>query len=254
MRESFVRRLWNGLAPPSRQSNDVVVKHSALHEFWQAVKPPPAVEKRRFNPQQRRLLRMVAYAASVLALGGVGAGVYLYVLEAPNRAEATFQDGMKLMSPGKYPDAIRKFDSALGTWDGHARAHLNRGIAEQILGQNDSALRDFEKAVALDSGLAEAHTARGVILRATGDIAGAIDSFTKSINLDPTVDGYYQRGQLFEAKGEHAKALEDFDRAVSMNRYAPYVYSARSRTRRALGDLTGSAEDQGKADEIINKR
>jgi tetratricopeptide (TPR) repeat protein len=242
--------------PPDPRRPDAGVERSALRTFWEAIKPPPAVkkEKKPLTAKQKKLLRFVSYAASMAAAAGIAVAGYYYMDAAPARSEATFQAGMKLMSPGKYEDAIRKFNSAVGTWHGHARAYLNRGIAKQILGDVDGALADFEQAATVDPRLAEAHTARGLILRGRKNVAGAIDAFTKSIELNPTVDGYYQRGQLLDVSGEHQKALDDFDKAISLDRSAPFVYEARSMTRRALGDAEGSVEDREKAQSILNKR
>lgn len=232
MREPLVRRLWN------------------------AIKPPPAVKKHKkpFTAQQKKLLRFAGYAAGVAAAGGIAVGAYLYAEAAPSRAEATFQAGMKLMSPGKYEEAIRKFDRAVSTWEGHAGAYLNRGVAKQILGDADGALADFEMASAVNPKLAEPHTARGLILRSRKKVGDAIEAFTKSIQLNPTVDAYYQRGQLLEELGDHAKALQDFNKAIALDRAAPFVYEARSMTRRALGDARGSAEDRETSHAILNKR
>jgi tetratricopeptide (TPR) repeat protein len=256
MKESFVQKIWSAIVPPDPYRPDTGVKRSSWRMFWESIKPPPAVkkEKKPLTAQQKKMLRFAVYAAGILALAGMGVGAYYYIDAAPSRAEATFQAGMKLMSPGKYQEAIRKFDSAIGTWDKHARAYLNRGVAKQTLGDTEGALDDFERAAAADPSLAEAHTARGLILRSRKNVAGAIDAFTKSISLNPTVDGYYQRGQLFEVSGEHQKALADFDKAIALDRSAPFVYEARSMTRRALGDTTGSAEDRSMAQAILNKR
>src|SRR5437016_8327121 len=138
--------------------------------------------------------------------------MYYWIESAPDRAEQRFQSGMKFMRPGQYPQAIAEFGRAVGTWDRHAQAYLQRGIARQILGDRDGALADFETAAQVDHGLAEAFTGRATILRDRGDVDGAIKELTKSINVKVTMDGYYQRGQLWERLGEHQKALDDFDR------------------------------------------
>ncbi len=256
MKESFFRRVWNGIIPPAPRRSDADVTRSSLRMFWESIKPPPAVpkEKKPLTAEQKKMLQIAGYVAAVAAVAGITVLAYYYVQAAPSRSEAAFQAGMKLMSPGKYEEAIQKFNSSVSTWDAHARAYLNRGVAKQILGDVDGALADFEKAAALDSSLAEAHTARGLILRSRKNLPGAIEAFTKSINLNPTVDGYYQRGQLFEVSGEHQKALKDFDQAIALDRSAPFVYEARSMTRRALGDTAGSAEDREAAQAILNKR
>lgn len=220
--------------------------------IWDAVKPPPPVRppSPRVSAIQKRILYglLIAFVAS-----GAGWAAYSYYASAPERAEAEFQQGMKLMGPGKYADAIKRFDRAIGIQNGHAQAHLQRGLAEQVLGQNEDALADFDAAASFDPKLAEAYTARGTILRDRGDTRAAIEAFTKSIEIRPTMDGYYQRGQLWGKLGEHQKAIEDFDRAIAQDRSAPYVYRARGESRRVLGDLDGYREDRDMAKSIERK-
>jgi tetratricopeptide (TPR) repeat protein len=187
----------------------------------------------RFSARQKKILLVTL---AVAAAAGAGYSIYRYYASAPERAEVSFQEGMKFMGPGKYDEAVTYFTAAIDTWDQHAQAHLSRGVARQILGQSDAALADFERAAALDASLAEAYTGRGNILRTRGDISTAIEEFTKSINIRPTVEAYYQRGQLQAQQGDHRKAIEDFDRAIAVDRKAPYVYRARAESRRALGE------------------
>ena len=196
------------------------------------------------------MLRNAGIALAVLAVAG---GAAWWVLSAEDRALATFDQGMKLMGPKTYPEAIRKFDSAIATWDRNPHVYLQRGIAKAILKQSDAALEDFSRAVAIDPNLAEAYTGRGDIYRERGEIQQAIEEFTRSINLHPTVDGHFQRGELYEKLGEHQKAVDDFDRAIAIDRLAPYVYRARSLARKNLGDEAGYVQDRDFASSIERK-
>src|SRR5690242_6271828 len=93
-----------------------------LQRIWNAVKPPPAVpsNKPQLSAKQKTIIRA---SLSVVALVAAGLGVYYWISSAPARAESHFQAGMKLMSPGKYPDAIAEFTTALGISDQLARAY-----------------------------------------------------------------------------------------------------------------------------------
>jgi tetratricopeptide (TPR) repeat protein len=197
---------------------------------------------------------LIRTSVSVVLVAAAALGTYYWIANAPVRAEERFQAGMKFMRPGQYPLAITQFGSAVSTWDRHANAYLQRGIARQILGDIEGALADFEKAAQADPGLAEAYTGRGTILRDRGDIRGAINEFTKSIGVKGTLDGYYQRGQLWERLGEHQKAIQDYDRAIAEERDAPYVYRARGIAKRSLGDTRGYEQDRDTAVEFEHKR
>lgn len=219
---------------------------------WSVVKPPPTTGSGRRKLSRRQWKILGGILAAVLA-AAAGAGVYSYYASAADRAEARFQEGMRLMAPGTYAQAVEQFDQAIAAWSGHAQAYLQRGQARQILGQSAKALSDFGEAVERDPSLAEAHTARGTILRERGDTRGAIREFTRSIELRPTLDGYYQRGQLWARLGEHGQAIEDFDQAIALGRMAPYVYRARGESKRALGDIDGYQQDRDTAQSIEHK-
>jgi tetratricopeptide (TPR) repeat protein len=220
--------------------------------MWDAVKPPPPVRPR--NPRVSAIQKRILYGLLIACILSAGSWIaYSYYASAPERAEAEFQQGMKLMGPGKYAEAIAHFDRAMAILGSHSNAHLQRGLAEQVLGRNEDALADFDAAISLDPKLAEAYTARGTILRDRGDARAAIEAFTKSVEIRPTMDGYYQRGQLWSKLGEHQKAIEDFDRAIAHDRLAPYLYRARGESRRVLGDLDGYREDRDTAKSIERK-
>ena len=230
-----------------------MAQESLVRRLWNTVKPPPAVpqERKPLTPQQRILIRV---SAAVVLIVGTALGAYYWIASAPDRAESRFQSGMRFMRPGQYPQAVAEFSGAIGIWDRHSGAYLQRGVAKQVLGDADGALRDFEQAARIDPSLAEAFTARGTILRDRGDVRGAIDEITKSVGVRATMDGYFQRGLLWERLGEHQKAIEDYDRAIAQERDAPYVYAARGIAKRALGDIAGYEQDRDTSIAIENKR
>ena len=219
---------------------------SVFSHWWDAVKPPPAVTrpgtvKKEFTARQKRLLYSTA---AVLLAGGAGWAAYAYVASAPQRADKEYQAGMTLMATGKYQDAIAEFTRAVGIWPQHAGAYLERGVSRRYLNQNDLALADFDQAVRLNPNLARAYTARGFIYRERGDVQGALAQFSKSIEVSPNVDAYFERGQTYENLGEHQKAIDDYNSAIHELPNAPYVYRARSLSRRELGDQAGFEADQ----------
>jgi tetratricopeptide (TPR) repeat protein len=223
-----------------------------LTRWLRALKPPPAVERRR-----RRLKRSqkvtVRAAVSLLALIAAGYSVYSYITSAPQRAEARFQEGMRQMRPGSYQQAIRSFDRAVSIRPQHALAYFERGVAHKSLGETNAALADFETALGIDPTLAPAYAIRGLIYREQGEVRRAMREFVRSIEIRPTPDAYFQRGQAYDALGEHQKAIEDYDRAIGEIRDAPHIYRARAIARRNVGDIAGYEEDRNTAFAIEHK-
>jgi tetratricopeptide (TPR) repeat protein len=217
------------------------IKETFWSQLWIAVRPPPPVSGKRLNRSQRRLLGGT-FAALILV--ATGAGVYQYMASAEERAGKAFDQGMALMNPGHYQDAIPQFTRAVEIWPQHAQAYFERGNAYQILNQPDAALRDFEMAVQIDANFAPAYTAMGMIYVERTDLPKAQSEFSQSIRIQPTIDGYYQRGQIHLGLAQLQPAIDDFDRAIALGRDVPYLYSARASARTGMGDAAGAAEDR----------
>ena len=257
MRQSYSNRLLQSpgtlfpfLQPPalSRWYNPSEVARSFFLRVWDAVKPPPAPPaRRRLNRAQRRLIRGTAIAT---ALGTSAWGVYAFITSAPDRALGHYQEGMRLLGPGDFEAAAAQFTKAIEIVPEYADAYLGRGKAHQAAGQNDAALADFGKAIAIDPTIEIAYTARGTTWRLHGDIQKALDDFSQSIRLHPTADAYYQRGLTFQVQHQTQLAVDDYDRAVDLDPGAPYLYRARAKAKRDLGDAAGARKDQETAERV----
>ena len=225
---------------------------SFTRRVWDAVKPPPPLPtRRRLNRAQRRLIRVTSIAMS---LGACTWAVYAYIASAPDRALRHYQAGMRLLGPGDFQGAAAQFTKAIDIFPGYADAYLGRGKARQAAGESNAALADFEKAITIDPALELAYTARGTMERSEGDNQKALEDFTRSIHLHPTADAYYQRGLTYQALDQAKSAVDNYDLAVAHDPGAPYIYMARARARRDLGDLAGARMDQQKAEELEKKQ
>jgi tetratricopeptide (TPR) repeat protein len=230
------------------------MSESGFNRFWNLVKPPPpggrpvqsmkALELRR---RQRRLVGITVGAIIVLA---AGIGVYDYIDSAPQRADKEFQEGMKLMRPGKYPDAVVHFTRALKMSGQRPDAYLERGYAHHFLDEPDAALADFQTVAELNPNLAAAHNGIAMIYLGRQDSRHALEELNKSIKIQSTIEAYYQRGQILESQGEHKKAIDDFDQAIALDRDAPYVYLARATAKAKLGDAEGAHADRDAASQL----
>lgn len=230
MSESALTRLWNSIKPPSIEN-----------------RPPLSPEERELRRRQRKLV-----LGTLAGLAALGAGAYgwNYIASAPQRAANEYNEGLKLMSPGKYGGAVACFTRALNIKPQNPDAYLQRGDAHRALNELDAALADYQAAAQLNASLAPAHTGIAMIYLSRGDQRHALDELTRSIDLQPTTDAYYQRGQIYESQGDHRKAIAEYDRAIAEQRDAPFVYLARALAKQHLGDEQGAAEDRQAAAQI----
>jgi tetratricopeptide (TPR) repeat protein len=200
--------------------------------------------------QRRRQRRLIWITASFIVLIAVGVGVFDYIDSAPQRADAQFQQGMQLMHPGTYQDAVIHFTRALSISGQLPDAFMERGNAHRFLNEPDAALADFQAAAGLNPTLAAAHNGIAAIYVERHDYPHAAEELNKSIALEPTIDAYYLRGQVLEAQGDHRRAIDDYDRAIAQARDAPYMYRARALAKENLGDEEGAHADRILASEV----
>ncbi len=217
-----------------------------------SIRPPSAVPTGN-APLNRTQRRMVLITLGILIPVAAIWVAIDYVAGAPQRARAALQDGMRAIGSNDFTQAVASLSDSIAITES-AEAYLERGNAYQNLKQPEKALADWSRAIELDSGLAAAYTARATYYRLAGDNAKALPDLEKSIRLQPTVDAYFQRGQVYMDLGDPRKAIEDYDRSILERRNAPYVYLARSIAKRSLGDEEGYREDQNKADELTGVR
>jgi tetratricopeptide (TPR) repeat protein len=231
-----------------------MMPESPLSRFWEMVKPPPPVNRPILTPQvlalRRRQRKLVMITAGAVAMLAAGYGVFTYIGNAPLRADKEFQEGMRMMRPDKYQDAVLHFNRALEISGQRADVYLQRGNAHRALADPDAALADFQVAAELNPSLAEAHNGIALMYIERRDPRHALEELNKSLAVQPTIDAYYQRGELLEAQGEHQRAIADYDQAIALARDAPYMYRARAMAKEKLGDLEGARSDRDHATEI----
>jgi tetratricopeptide (TPR) repeat protein len=224
------------------------MRPSVWARIWDAIKPPPAVPRRRddprrLNPKQKRIIWVSV--ALVLVIAALYEG-YDYVTSAPLRAQKEYDQAMLNMTPGHYPEAVRLFTKAVDIYPQLSVAYLERGNALNILGEAEGAIADYDKAIEMGN-LAAAYTARGRIYLKRGDTQKAESDFTRSVGVEPTSDAYFHLGQINEAAGDHIQAILNYDQALRIQPDSPDIYLARAQAKKAKGDDEGALADRNQA-------
>jgi tetratricopeptide (TPR) repeat protein len=150
--------------------------------------------------------------AAVSVLGG-GPGNECYLAARFNRDPATgiLSCNQALLAP------LSRLDRA-GT-------HVNRGVMEAALGQEDKALEDFNQAVLENPRLGDGYLNRGAMLVNRKRYAEARADIEHGIVLGPSMPeiGYYDLGVVEQALGHYDRAHADFLQALTL---APYFQPA----------------------------
>ncbi|MES2291817.1 MAG: hypothetical protein V4527_00795 [Pseudomonadota bacterium] len=106
-----------------------------------------------------------------------------------------------------------------------AGTHVNRGVMEAALGQEDKALEDFNQAVLEDPRLGDGYLNRGAMLVNQKRYAEARVDIEHGIRLGPSMPeiGFYDLGVVEQALGHTDRARADFLQALTL---APYFQPA----------------------------
>jgi len=209
-----------------------------------AAPPPLTEEQRRVRTGRRRLLSYTAFFVLVALAAG---GVWIYRSVLPYRAAERVREGATLMVPGRFQEAVDKFNEALQVDPTRTDVYARRGMAYQNLGRMDLALEDFERALLVDSRQPAVLTSRGILYRSRGEFRKAVGEFTKSLALREDTDTYFERAQAHQLMDENREALADLDKVVAALRDAPHALRARAALKLKLGDQLGSQEDLASA-------
>ena len=224
------------------------MNNSVWTRVWNAIKPPPAVRRRGdvptgLNPRQKKIIWATMALIVLIVAGWQG---WSYLASAPLRAQQVYEQAMLNMTPGHYPEAVRLLSKAVDIYPQLSVAYLERGNAQNILGEVEGALADYDKAIEMGN-LAAAYTARGRIYLKRGDAKRAESDFTSSVGVEPNSDAYFQLGQIREAAGDHTQAILNYDQAIRIQPDAPDFYLARGQAKKAKGDDEGARADRNQA-------
>ena len=158
---------------------------------------------------------------------GMGFGVVLLVsiLVAPTVGQSAkdwFDKGNSLYDQGKYDEAIKVLDKAIGYDSNDAEAWNKKGEALYYQGKYDEAIRAYDEAIKIYPNFALAWENKGDAFRDLGSYNKSIDAYEKAIELDPELATYLgvrlhfpilkKLGEINEAEAAFAK--EGYELAI----------------------------------------
>lgn len=172
-------------------------------------------------------------------------------------ASAVAQTNDRLWADCAGTNAARALDACTGLLSslaendayGRARAHYNRGVAQNRSRRPDAALADFDAAVRLDPDYPAAFNARGNIHRDRKEFDKALADFETAVRLDPaSASALTSRGLVrLEGKNDREGALADYEAAIRADANFGRAYNNRGVLHRLSGRLREALADFDKA-------
>ncbi|MBZ0273047.1 tetratricopeptide repeat protein [bacterium] len=165
------------------------------------------------------------------------------IATAPS-GELYYARGAIYMALGRYDDAIRDLDSAIGYEPENSEYHIARGEVRLRIGRGEAAEKDYARAIELDSENAKAYLGRGGLALVRNDLASARIDLDHCVRLAPNFSScYLRRGKMFQMRGETDRGLADYAKATEL---APD--SSEAWFERAMAELElGRANDAEKS-------
>jgi tetratricopeptide (TPR) repeat protein len=117
----------------------------------------------------------------------------------------------------EYIKTIQRYDKAIGSDPGDAKAYSNRGVAYAKLNQHIKAIQDYDKAIKADPGDAKAYNNRGVAYAGLKEYVKAIQNYNKAIALDPGyAKAYSNRGVAYIILERVSRGCSDLKKACKL--------------------------------------
>jgi tetratricopeptide (TPR) repeat protein len=172
----------------------------------------------------------VAYASLALGLGIATArrnGVYgseltLWgdtVAKRPDNPRAHCSLGFALSSvPGKLPQAISEYETAIRIHPNYSEAYDDLGIAlEEMPGRLNDAVKSFEEAVRIRPDFAEANNNLGMVLAQAGRVPEAIQHYQEALRTRPDYpEAACNLGSLLCSVGRVPEGIQLLETAIKM--------------------------------------
>lgn len=153
--------------------------------------------------------------------------------------------GAKLISSGKYEEAIIKFTEVIGQVSLNPVPYFYRGLAYERSGKMEEALQDYQKATELKADFILPYTRSGIIWARKGDFEKAAEFYKKAIGSgDQDSTTYYNYGVSLTNLGKSEEARIVFERLLAQDPGYSDVYYQ-------LGTLCLSAGETTRAKELL---
>ncbi|NPV89424.1 MAG: tetratricopeptide repeat protein [Firmicutes bacterium] len=159
--------------------------------------------------------------------------------------------GIKLLSEGKYEEAIIAFTAAIKIDPKRAPAYIGRGDAYvQLDEQLDLAQADYEKAIELDEGIAEGYLGLADVYIRRGDYAKALEIISQG--LEKTGDeklaakkAELEKGNIVDSSSQERR-MSAYDANGTLIYYHEFTYEKGRRSGvtsyNASGGITGHVD------------
>ena len=162
-------------------------------------------------PSQERVDANIRTAAALPAGGENGAERYAAALRQTietKPAYDAYDEGRKALADDDHETAAARAETAIGLFPDEAHFYSLRGDARYVAGEYDMAIRNYDIAIRRRQDFFQYHLQRGLANEKLGNDAVAIADLERSVELYPTAIAFSSLGDLEAKRGNIDKAIE----------------------------------------------
>ena len=176
------------------------------------------------NTKVNRYFRMARHMGSSEELGEL-----LRRIRSARSVASNIQEGSD--------EEIVAFGAAIRRNPDSAEAHLRRGRAFFLRGEDERAVSDLDAAVRLNPDDAAAHQLRGIVCAHLGRYDRVVADMSETVRLKPGIaEAHYYRGVAYGEQDKFDLAIADLDEAIRLKSDYDEAYNARGDCRRYIGE------------------
>jgi len=156
--------------------------------------------------------------------------------------------GVSFMSAEKYEDALNAFNKASEIDPKNVWAYINKGWAQNGLGNFYPALKELDRAAEIDPLNPWIYVNRATSYNSLANYGQALHDADKAVSLDATITwGYIHRGWAYVGLGNFTQAIRELNRAAQLEPTNPYIYTTRAWAHNGLNNKRQALEDFDKS-------
>jgi tetratricopeptide (TPR) repeat protein len=246
----------------------------ALEDYRQAAHLLPA-----FAPASAAIGRLLKNKDPDEALAQLSAAIALDAKSPALRSRGTLY-----LALGRYDDALRDFDRVIADNGSDSIAYLDKGVAEEKMGNFTGAIRDYSRSIELAPAAATYVDRGGAFMQmqqaqqAQADFRSALVlepanvpallgqaqvsyarksmnetlvDYSQVLEVDPkNATAYFKRGNVHFDLREYAAAISDYSASLRLDPNQPVVLFNRSLAATRMGRLEEAAGDRQRALEL----
>jgi len=163
-------------------------------------------------------------------------------VNAKENADKNIESGLAKFNEGKYDEAVKYFDAAIGLYSKSTGAYLYKGKSQYSLGKYQEAILTYNRYHELNPSDKDVFALIGMCYLKMGDLLRAEEMGKETLKYNQSVNAYNLLGNVASAREEYKTAAEYFNKAVLLDSKNYTAHLSLASTLFTIGNYTRCIE------------